>query len=450
MKFFSRLAATIVFITCCADSRAVDGFTPVDKPWETSNDPVAKMWRRWQSGHSQPDTHDEKAFVASVLKDLGVSIPSQMLVFSKTSQQNPLITPQTPRAIYFSEDVYCGWAQGGMMELIGYDPEKGPQFYSLTNPYKTKEKPALLATDNCLSCHETSRTDNVKGMLVRSVYTADDGQPLLSQGSFVSGHESPLSERWGGWYVTGKHGTQRHMGNVIATTKGDQIVINREQGANVVSLDRFFSTKPYLTNTSDIVALMVLEHQCTMHNKLTDAAKSAREAIARQIDLQKVFHEPITETPQGSALSVIRSQASKVVKHLLFFEEYALRDGGIEGSATFQDAFRKDRRETADGRSLKDFQLLTRLFKYRCSYMIYSKAFDAMPRPLKDEVYAQLFAVLSGQDQSKEFTYLSATERQHIKEILLETKKDLPAEWKQNSKVQSSSIKEGSSSNNPT
>ncbi|MEI6534797.1 MAG: hypothetical protein WCN98_05610, partial [Verrucomicrobiaceae bacterium] len=262
------------------------------------------------------------------------------------------------------------------------------------------------------------------------VYTADDGQPILNQGSYVSGHESPLSERWGGWYVTGRHGSDHHMGNVIATTKGDQIELNREQGANVLSLDRFFDTKPYLTNTSDIVALMVLEHQCTMHNKITEASKSAREAMARQLDLQKVFKEPVTETPQGSALSVIRSQAGRIVKHLLYFEEYALRDGGIEGGAAFQDAFRKDRHETADGRSLKDFQLLNRLFKYRCSYMIYSKAFDAMPRQLKDEVYAQLFAVLNGQDHSKDFAYLSTSERQHIKEILLETKKDMPEEWK--------------------
>ncbi len=448
MKISFQLAATIFFITCCANSPAMDGFTTVDKPWENSNDPVAGMWRRWQSGQSGPDTRDEKAFVASVLKELGVAQQSQMLVFSKTSLQNPLITPQTPRAIYFSEDVYCGWAQGGMMELIGYDPEKGPQFYSLTNPFNTKEKPALLATDNCLSCHETSRTNNVKGMLVRSVFTADDGQPILSQGSFVSGHESPLSERWGGWYVTGKHGTDRHMGNVIATANGDQVEINREQGANVVSLDRFFSTKPYLQKTSDIVALMVLEHQCTMHNKITEASKSAREAMVRQIDLQKILHEPVSETPQGSALSVIHNQAGKVVKHLLFYEEYALHDGGIEGSAAFQDAFHRDRQETADGRSLKDFQLLTRLFKYRCSYMIYSKAFDAMPEQLKDEVYTQLFAVLSGQNQSKDFAYLSATERQHIKDILVETKKDLPSEWKENSKVQSSRAKEETSSRN--
>lgn len=313
------------------------------------------------------------------------------------------------------------------MELIGMDPEKGPQFYALA--FSGMKKPELLTSDNCLSCHETSRTNNVKGMLVRSVYTADDGQPILNQGSYVSGHESPLSERWGGWYVTGKHGSERHMGNVIATSKGEQIEINREEGANILSLDRFFSAKPYLTNSSDIVALMVLEHQCTMHNKLTDANKSAREAITRQHDLQKAFGEPITDVPQGSALTVIKSQADKVVKHLLFCEEYELKDGGVEGNPAYQEAFRKERHDTKDGRSLKDFQLLTRLFKYRCSYMIYSKSFDVMPAPLKSEVYDRLWKVLNNEDKSPEFAHLSASERSHIREIIVETKKDLPSQW---------------------
>jgi hypothetical protein len=410
---------------------AVDGFSTVEKPWETAKDPVARMWRRWQSGEFKPDLKDAKAYAASVLKELKVSAASQTLVFSKTSLQNSLINPQSPRSVFFNDECYVGWAQGGMMELIGMDPENGPQFYALTYPSERDEKPALLTTENCLSCHEGSRTGGVKGLLVRSVYTDEGGQPILSEGSFVSGHDSPISERWGGWYVTGKHGKERHMGNVIAHMEGNRISLNREEGANVSSLNRYFSIKPYLAATSDIVALMVLEHQCTMHNKLTDAGKSAREAMARQHDLQKAFKEPITEAPQGSALTVINSQAEKVVRHLLFCEEYALTDRGIEGSPAYQEAFRSNRLETSDGRSLKDFQLLTRLFKYRCSYMIYSSGFEALPAPMKKVVYQRLYDVLSGKDKSKDFVHLSDSERKNIREILLETKKDLPDYWKQ-------------------
>ena len=207
--------------------------------------------------------------------------------------------------------------------------------------------------------------------------------------------------------------------------------MNRESGANASSLVNYFNTKPYLAGTSDIIALMVLEHQCTMHNKLTDAAKSTREALARQHDLQKAFNEPLTDVPQGSALTVINSQAEKVVKHLLFSEEYPLSDGGIEGSAAYQEAFRKDRHETKDGRSLKDFQLLTRLFKYRCSYMIYSRSFEVLPAAIKKAIYQRLFDILSGQNKSKDYAHLSESERRHIFEIVLETKNDIPEYWKQ-------------------
>jgi hypothetical protein len=206
-------------------------------------------------------------------------------------------------------------------------------------------------------------------------------------------------------------------------------VLDRRSGAYVTSLSNFITTVPYLTNTSDIVALMVLEHQCTMHNLITDAAKSTREAMARQHDLQKAFGETVSDVPQGSALSVIRSQASKLVKHVLFSGEYVLKDGGVEGGAAFQDAFRRNRHESKEGRSLKDFQLLTRLFKHSCSYMIYSKSFEALPSQTKTEFYAQLGRVLSGEDTSEEFAHLSASERENIREILIETKPEAAKAW---------------------
>ncbi len=421
---------TILFlipvITSIAAAAVLGAEAPFE-PWKTSADPVAKLWERVSAGRTRLDVSSPKNWVRGVLRELKVPVESQVLVFSKTSLQNALISPHTPRSVYYNEDTYVGWAQGGMMELIGIDPSHGPQFYTMAYPESDAGRPVLATSDQCLSCHESSRTNGVPGMLVRSVYAAADGLPLLQFGSYLSGHESPIGERWGGWYVTGRSGGDQHMGNMITTVEGDRPVLDRAQGTNVMSLNRFFDTNPYLTKTSDIVALMVLEHQCVLHNKLTDGAKSTREAMARQHDLQKAFNEPVTDIPQGSALTVTRSHAEKIVKHLLFCEEYTLLDGGVEGSPAFQDAFRRTRKDTADGRSLRDFQLLNRLFKYRCSYMIYSSAFDALPAQLKHEVYAQLGAVLNGRNPSKDFAHLSASERQDIKEILLETKKDLPA-----------------------
>jgi hypothetical protein len=427
MKRNRLVAAMVIFLA--QTLAAADPFINVEKPWIVSNDPVALMWKRWQNGDFKPDLTSARACVASVLKELKIPTSSQTLVFSKTSLQNSLINPQTPRSVFFNEECYAGWAQGGMLEIIGMDPEKGPYFYSLTLPNGSAEKPELRTTETCLSCHQGSRTGGVKGMLVRSVFTGYEGQPMLNEGSFVSGHESPIRDRWGGWYVTGKHGAERHMGNSTAQRKGPRISFNREDGANITSLDGFFPIKPYLAPTSDIVALMVLEHQCAMHNKLTDAGKSTLEAMTLQHDLQKATKEPITDVPQGSALKVINNLAEKVVRHLLFCEEYTLTDS-IEGSPAYQEAFRSNRIKTRDGRSLKDFQLRTCLFKYRCSYMIYSSSFDALPALIKNAIYQRLHDVLSGKDKSKDYEHLSESERKNILEILLETKKDLPAYWK--------------------
>jgi hypothetical protein len=324
-----------------------------------------------------------------------------------------------------------GWARGGLIELIAMDPETGPRFYTLGQESGPDGPPQLESDEQCLSCHEGSRTGGVPGLLVRSVFADATGQPMLSEGSHLSTHESPLSERWGGWYVTGRHGKARHMGNVVAIPGEGGFRLDREKGANVTSLESFIATEPYLTGSSDIVALMVLEHQCTTHNLLTEAALSTRAAMARQRDIQKAFGEPITHEPQGSALSVVRSLAGKLVKQMLYCGEHPLQDDGVEGSAAFQEAFRRNRLENADKRSLKDFQLLTRLFKYRCSYMIHSRSFDALPAPVKNEFYAQLHQVLRGHDgEDGIFAYLSTSEREHIRSILLATKKDLPEGWR--------------------
>ena len=83
------------------------------------------------------------------------------------------------------------------------------------------------------------------------------------------------------------------------------------------------------------------------------------------------------------------------------------------------------------GRSLRDFDLHTHIFRYPCSYLIYSDAFDSLPEPAKGHVYHRLLQILSGQDQSPDFARLSPADRQAVLEILLATKSGLPAEWQQ-------------------
>ena len=80
---------------------------------------------------------------------------------------------------------------------------------------------------------------------------------------------------------------------------------------------------------------------------------------------------------------------------------------------------------------MRDLDLTTRMFKYPCSYLIYSEAFDRLPRPSKDYVWQRLWDVLSGNDPSGNFAHLTAADRQSIIEILRDTKSDLPTYWKQ-------------------
>jgi hypothetical protein len=192
-------------------------------------------------------------------------------------------------------------------------------------------------------------------------------------------------------------------------------------GANVTSLTRLIDVSAYPRKSSDIVALMVLEHQTSTQNILTKANHTAMRAMHMQTSLQKELGEKVESEPTGTARRVIDHAADDVVAALLFKDEAALPDGGIEGDPAFQTAFTRNARTSKGGRSLKDFQLLTRLFKYRCSYMIHSITFANLLPPLKKTVMEKLVAVLDGRDTSDEYTYLSESERRNIREILADT-----------------------------
>ena len=140
--------------------------------------------------------------------------------------------------------------------------------------------------------------------------------------------------------------------------------------------------------------------------------------------------ETVETKPTGTARRIIDHAAEDVVDALLFKDEAALPEGGIEGDPAFQQVFTRNTPQTRDGRSLKDFQLLNRLFKYRCSYMIHSLTFTYLTPPLKETVLSSLWAIMEGKDTSGRYDYLTETERKHIQRILAETLRDAPPEWK--------------------
>jgi hypothetical protein len=251
------------------------------------------------------------------------------------------------------------------------------------------------------------------------------GTPFLSAGSFRTDYTNPFTERWGGWYVTGTHGKMAHRGNCVAPDKkaADEGFDN-SAGQNVTELKPFFTTGEYLSPHSDIVALMVLEHQTEMHNRIAQATLDVRSALHYNAELNKAFDEPPTHR-FDSTDSRIRTAANNVLKGLLFYDEAKLTDR-VKGTSNFANEFEARGPRDAKARSLRDFDLATRLFKYPCSYLIYSEAFDRMPAEVRDLVLKRLFAVLTGADHDKAFAHLSEADRRAILEILWETKANLP------------------------
>ncbi len=391
------------------------------------SDPIALLQRRLDAGAATLRHDDVQGYLKSVLEELKVPVSSQTLVFSKTSFQQQLISPRTPRALYFSDDVYVGFVQhGDVLEFSAVDPQQGAIFYTLDQDPAEKIK-FIRDGGNCLTCHASSRTREVPGHIIRSVYPSVSGLPNFGAGTFRTNHASPLTERWGGWYVTGTHGAQRHMGNVLARDRERTDYVDVEAGANCTDLQELVDTDPYLSPHSDIVALLALEHQADMHNLITAASYSARTALYQSAAMNKALDRP-ADFQSESTVRRIASAAEDIVEYMLFTEELSLTDP-IQGTSQFTAEFAARGPFDRHGRSLRQFDLQTRIFKYPCSYLIYSDSFAALPAEVKERIYRRLWEVLTGADQGKKFARLSAEDRQAILEILRDTIKNLPEYW---------------------
>ncbi len=392
------------------------------------DDPVSRLNKRLAGGAARLEWYERHGFLRAVLRELDISPASQTLVFSKTSLQSGFISPRTPRAVYFNDTTYVAWIPNApLLEISSTDPRWGGTFYSIVQnePDKTNknDRPRLSRqTFDCISCHKSPLTENVPGPTVRSVYALADGRPELSGGSFVTGDRSPISERWGGWYVTGTHGRQRHMGNVFARKGGSgSAELDREAGANVTDLRDRFDTRPYLTPHSDLVALMVLEHQTTVHNRITKAGYLTRDALRDEQLVNRSENKPEGER-RAATTGRLQAANEPLVQALLFSFAPPLTDP-ISGTSTFAREFseRKGPRDPQN-RSLRDLDLKTRLLRYPCSYLIYSEAFDALPLAAREYVYRRIREIVSGKDTSEAFAHLSAEDRRAIDEILRATK----------------------------
>ena len=379
------LGGAVILGALLARAQVYEDNLPLEHPaiqyrQEPADDPVARLARELERGNSTLDFDAWLSYLPSLLDRLRVRPDSQTLVFSKTSVQESRISPRTPRAIYFRDDVAVAFVPGtDAIELAAVDPSKGVVFYSL-DARKT-ERPRFVRSEGCLHCHQGPATLGVPGIYVGSVHTSPSGRADFRLGSIVTDHRSPFADRWGGWYVNGAAG-ETHRGNAVSTDP---------EFTTSMAAPRF-DAKSYLAPSSDIVALMTLEHQTQMTNLLTRLSWEAR----------------ISPLDPGFA-----SRIEEVVRYMLFLDEVPLREA-IRGVSSFTETFPREGPRDRKGRSLRDFDLEKRLFRYPLSYMVYSRHFDGLPRDVRERLCRRLHELLPGE------------ERQALLEILRDTKPGLP------------------------
>ncbi|MEW6307377.1 MAG: hypothetical protein AB1705_28325, partial [Verrucomicrobiota bacterium] len=373
-----------------------------------AHDPVAILQKRLASDELTLKHDEETGYLRSLLAELKIPVSSQMLVFSKTSLQRHLISPRSPRALFFNDDVYIGWIPGApLIEIASADPKLGGIFYTLEQ--EPGGRPKLERNNQCLECHASSRNMGVPGHLARSFVPDERGNVDLFSGSAMVNHRTPFAKRWGGWYVSGQHGNQAHMGNLAGEAAFAQQEKTPNYLANLDHLSRFFNTSKYPAPYSDIVALMVFEHQAHGHNFIT------RLHYESQMGLKMYGHVRYT-----------RTIVEGLLRYLLFVDEVALTSP-VKGPTKFAEEFQKRGPRDSKGRSLRDLDLQTRMFKHPCSYLIYSDALDTLPAPTKEMFYQRLHDILTGKDTTAELAALKPADRQAILDILLETHPPLPA-----------------------
>lgn len=379
-----RWLCIVLFAACCFAQIYLDNL-PIDHRSigyldAAVDDPASKLL----NGNIHLETRaDGTGYLRSLLARLEIDPDSQGLVFSKSSSQAAKISPRNPRAIYFNDEIAVGYVRGSAsMEVAAVDPVRGPIFYTFTAD--DTGKPALKRSEICMHCHQGASTLGVPGIFIGSVFPNAEGWPARPK-AIITDHRTPFADRWGGWYIDAAHGEQRDRANAVAPDPAAPEELQK--------LTMKFSPAGYLSTTSDIVALMTFEHQTQMTNFITRLGWKARIG-------------------EGS----VDSDLEALVRYMLFTDEAPLREP-IEGVSSFTKTFPPRGPRDSEGRSLRDFDLHTRLFRYPLSYMIYSRAFDALPDPARTRVYRRL------RDE------LAARKRLDIIAIVRETKKGLPDFW---------------------
>jgi hypothetical protein len=374
-------------------------------------DPITRLAGQLERGEVTLEYREGEGYLRDLLKALDINVDSQTLVFSKTSFQQAIINPRNPRAVYFNDEVSVGTVPGGdVHELLALEPGQGMVFYSMSA--RKTDRPRLQRRGiECLFCHAMGNK-GAPSLVVASVVPDPEGTPAYTS-TFIStiDHRTPLEQRWGGWYVTGTHGSQTHQGNAVAPDPLRPLDLDLTSSQNLTSLEGKFDLAKHLTGTSDIVALMTLEHQVGIANRIN----------ALNFQYNRMKRDGLSDEDWKH----LDREIDDTVAYMLFLDEAPIREP-IKGVSTFTQTFQARGPRDRHGRSLRDFDLETRLFKHPLSFMVYSELFDGAPKPLLDRIYEQLFDVLTGEEDEGRYAALAEADRKAVLEILVDTKPNLP------------------------
>lgn len=382
------------------------GQKPIDYHGVDVNDAVAGLNARLEAGSTSLHYDPKHGYLLSLLKALEVPIESQLLVFSKTAANQRLIAPRTPRAIYFNDDVSVGSVLGAStLEVTAMDPHKGALFWVLEQ--QQDREPRLKREARCLACHVGNSTLQVPGLMVRSFLTDLHGKPQVGYSRIT--HATAITKRWGGWYVTGRRDGMIHRGNLIGEQERSRHKREPTFRGNVTDLKPFLDVSRFPSPHSDIVAHLVLNHQAHGQNLLIRAGYESR--FNRRSDVE-----------------------DRLLRYLLFVDEAPLT-APVAGTSGFEAWFPKQGARDAKGRSLRQFDLKTRLFRYRLSYLVQTTMFERLPGEVKTRLYRRLWDALTtgklpkGKALSEAVLEIPNGERRAIIGILRSTQPELPRYW---------------------
>lgn len=380
------------------------------------DDRFARLQKALQKNEVKLDTADDKTFLASVLKALDVPVSSQLLVFSASSLQSEIINPRNPRALYFNEDTYIGYVPGGKVEIIAMDPAMGAMFYIFERLRPGGGVPAITRSDKCFNCHAGNATRRVPGLIAESLLPMLSGASLETYRRDEQGHQIPLEKRFGGWHLTGQHHLkdEQNLSNLMGRTSSSRgFEKTRIEPGQMSNLDL------HLLPTSDILPHLVHEHQIGFENRVFHAAYVMRKLLADGRGMVPM-----------AAKDEVEKLADELARYVLFADEAKLPSQGVEGDAAFIREFQRNKKAVSAGPSLKDFDLKTRIFKYRCSYMLYTDSWQKLPAALRERVYFKMGEGLREQNPNPAYAHLPVEEKLAIRAILKETLPGLPAWWR--------------------